>query len=121
MATSEQLERKAERARERLSNRIADLRSQVSPMTVLSDLLRGVNTRGGRGDDFLPILIKKARNNPIASLLIAAGVGWLLFSEVYGPLSKSPGLTKPRRTIRRGSKKRRTARNSKAAAAVRSN
>jgi hypothetical protein len=48
MATSAQLERKAERARERLSNRIADLRSKVSPMTVLSDLL-GVNTRGGRG------------------------------------------------------------------------
>ena len=34
MATSAQLERKAERARERLSDRIADLRSQLSPMTV---------------------------------------------------------------------------------------
>jgi hypothetical protein len=119
MATSAQLERKAERARERLSNRIADLRSKVSPMTVLSDLL-GVNTRGGRGDDFLPILIKKASNNTIASLLIAAGVGWLLFSEFYGPLSKSSGLTKRRRTIRRGRKKS-TARNNNAAAAARSN
>jgi hypothetical protein len=77
MATSAQLERKAERARERLSDRIADLRSQVSPMTVVSDLLGG--------DDFLPILVKKASNNPIASLLIAAGVGWLLFSEVCVP------------------------------------
>jgi hypothetical protein len=115
MATPEQLERKAERARERLSNRIADLRSQVSPMTVMSDLLGGVNTRRGRGDDFLPILIKKASNNPIASLLIAAGIAWLIFSE-----SKSSSLTKPRRTIRRGRKKRRSARNSKAAAAVRS-
>jgi hypothetical protein len=112
MATSAQLERKAERARERLSDRIADLRSQVSPMTVVSHLLEGVNARG-RGDDFLPILVKKMSNNPIASLLIAAGVGWLLFSEVYGPLSKSSGLTNPR-------KKRRTARNSKAAAAARS-
>ena len=114
MATSAQLERKAERARERLSDRIADLRSQVSPMTVVSHLLEGVNARVRR-DDFLPILVKKMSNNPIASLLIAAGVGWLLFSEVYGPLS---GLTKPRRKIRRGRKKRRTARNSKAAAAA---
>jgi endonuclease YncB( thermonuclease family) len=112
MATSAQLERKAERARERLSNRIADLRSQVSPMTVVSDLLQD----RGRGDDFLPMLIKKASDNPIASVLIAAGMAWLIFSE-----SKSSGLTKPRRTIRRGRKKGHTARNSKAAAAVRSN
>jgi hypothetical protein len=117
MATSAQLERKAERVRERLSDRIADLRSQVSPMTVVSHLLEGVNARVRR-DDFLPILVKKMSNNPIASLLVAAGVGWLLFSEVYGPLSKSSGLTKSRRTIRRGRKKRRTARNSKAAAAA---
>jgi hypothetical protein len=88
-------------------------------MRVVSHLLEGVNARG-RGDDFLPILVKKASNNPIASLLIAAGVGWLLFSEVYGPLSKNSGLTKSRRTIRRGRKKGRTARNSKAAAAARS-
>jgi hypothetical protein len=113
MATSAQLERKAERARERLSDRIADLRSQLSP--VVSHLLEGVNARG-RGNDFLPILVKKMSNNPIASLLIVAGVGWLLFSEVYEPLSKSSGLTKPRRIIRRG----RTARTSKAAAAARS-
>ena len=113
MATSTQLERKAERARERLSDRIADLRSQVSTRTVVSDLLQGLNR--GRGDDILPILIKKASNNPIASLLIAAGVAWLIFSE-----SKSSGLTKPRRTTARGRKKRRSPRNSTAAAAARS-
>ena len=114
MATSAQLERKAERARERLSDRIADLRSQVSPMTVVSHLLEGVNARG-RGDDFLPILVKKMSNNPIASLLIAAGIAWLIFSE-----SKSSGLTKLRRTPARERKKRRAPRNSTAAAAARS-
>jgi hypothetical protein len=114
MATSAQLERKAERARERLSHRIADLRSQVSPRTVVSDLLEGLNTRG-RGDDILPILIKEASNNPIASLLIAAGIAWLIFSE-----SKSSGLTKLRRTPARERKKRRAPRNSTAAAAARS-
>jgi len=114
MATSAQLQRKAERARERVSHRIADLRSQVSPRTVVSDLLEGLNIRGRR-DDILPVLIKKASNNPIASLLIAAGVAWLIFSG-----SKSSGLTKPRRTTARGRKKRRAPRTSNAPAAARS-
>jgi hypothetical protein len=129
MPTSAQLERKAERARERLSDRIADLRSHVSPTTVVSDLLGAVNARN-LADDVLPILAKQARNNPIASFLIAAGVGWLIFSEIRGPISKSLGLPKnlglPRSldlsktlgltTSRRTSKKRRKTPNSKAGA-----
>ncbi|HEY6382323.1 MAG TPA: hypothetical protein VIY07_11035 [Pseudolabrys sp.] len=126
MPTSAQLERKAERARERLSDRIADLRYHVSPTTVASDLLGAMNARN-LGDEVLPILAKQARNNPIASLLIAAGVGWLIFSEVRGPiakslglpknldLSKTLGLTASRRSSTRGRKKRRTTTNSKAA------
>ena len=127
MLTSAQLERKAERARERLSDGIADLRSHVSPTTVVSDLLGAVNARN-LGDSVLPILAKQARNNPIASLLIAAGVGWLIFSEVRGPISNSLGLPKnlglPRSldlsktlgltTARRTSKKRRKTANNKA-------
>jgi hypothetical protein len=129
MPTSAQLERKAERSRERLSDRIADLRSHVSPTTVVSDLLGAVNARN-LADDVLPILAKQARNNPIASLLIAAGVGWLIFSEIRGPISKSLGLPKnlglPKSldlsktlgltTSRRTSKKRRKTPNSKAGA-----
>src|SRR5262245_59018391 len=125
MPTSAQLERKAERARERLSDRIADLRYHVSPTTVASDLLGAMNARN-LGDDVLPILAKQARNNPIASLLIAAGVGWLIFSEVRGPiakslglpknldLSKTLGLTASRRSSSRRRKKRCTTTNSKA-------
>jgi hypothetical protein len=112
MVSSAQLERKAERARERVSDKLADLRYHVSPTTVMTDLL-GVNPRA-LGDDALPLLVKQARNNPIASLLIAAGVGWLIFSEVRGPIAKSLGLTAPRQTAKRGRKKKRSARNSKA-------
>src|SRR5262249_2400795 len=131
MATSAQLERKAERARERLSGRIADLRYHVSPTTVVSDLL-GVVHPGRWGAEFLLLREKRARHNPIASLLIAAGVGWLIFSEVRAPiakslglpksfdLSKSLGLTTSHRTSTRERKKRRTARNSKTAAGGRS-
>ena len=123
MATSAQLERRADRARERLSGRINDLRYHVSPSTVVSDLLGGVNPRAW-GEDVLPILAKQARNNPIASMLIAAGVGWLIFSEVRGPISKSLGLKSlslmsTGQTAKRG-KKKRTARNSKAASGSRS-
>ena len=114
MVSSAQLERKAERARERLSDRIADLRYHVSPATVVSDLL-GVDTRA-LGDDILPLLAKQARNNPVASLLIAAGVGWLIFSEVRGPLARNFGLAASPQKAKRSRKKKRTAKNSKAAA-----
>lgn len=126
--TSAQLERKAERARERLADRVNDLRYHVSPSTVVSDLLGGVNPRAW-GEDILPILAKQARNNPIASMLIAAGVGWLIFSEVRGPLAKSLGLKSlglknlglmiPQQNAKRGRKKKRSARNVKAASASR--
>jgi len=118
MVSSAQLERKAERARERLSDKLADLRYHVSPTTVMTDLL-GVNPRA-LGDDVLPLLAKQARNNPIASLLIAAGVGLLIFSEVRGPISKTLGLTAPRRTTKRGRKRKRNARNGKAMTGSRS-
>ena len=114
MATSAQLKRKAEQARERLSHRLADLRSQVSPMTAAGDLLEGRNTRG-RGDVTLPILIKKVSNNPVASLLVVAGIAWLIFSEF-----QRSGLTTSRQTPARGRKKRRAPRNSNAAAVARS-
>jgi len=125
MATSAQLERKAERARGRLSDRINDLRYHVSPTTVVSDLLGGVNPRAW-GEDVLPILAKQARNNPIASILIAAGVGWLIFSEVRGPVAKTLGLnnlglkdlglTGSKQKARRGTRrKKRTARNGRSA------
>src|SRR5262249_35654359 len=126
MPTSAQLERKAERARERLSDRINDLRYHVSPTTVVSDLLGGVNPRAW-GDDVLPILAKQARNNPIASMLIAARVGWLSFSEVRGPAAKplglnniglkDLGLTGSKQKARRGTRrKKRPTRNGRSAA-----
>src|SRR4030095_2879686 len=129
MVTSAQLQRKAERARERLSDKINDLRYHASPTTVVSDLLNGVNPRNW-AEDVLPILAKQARNNPIASMLIAAGVGWLIFSEVRGPIAqslglkslclKSFGLMTTRQTAKGGRKKKRSARNSKAASGSRS-
>ncbi|HEY2426008.1 MAG TPA: hypothetical protein VGI09_08935 [Pseudolabrys sp.] len=114
MASSAQLERRAERARERLTDRIADLRYHVSPATVVGELI-GVNP-STLGDEILPLIAKQARNNPVASLLIGAGIGWLIFSEVRGPLSKMAFGT-PRKA-KRG--KKRVTRKAKAVAATRS-
>lgn len=115
MASSAQLERRAERARERLTDRIADLRYHVSPATVVGDLI-GVNPTT-LGDEILPLIAKQARNNPVASLLIGAGIGWLIFSEVRGPLSKMAFGSGTPRKAKRG--KRRVTRKAKAVAATR--
>lgn len=83
MMSSAQLQRKSEQARERLADRLEELRYHVSPSTVIGDLLR-VNSRMWEGDDVLPVLARTARSNPTACLLIAAGVGWLIVSETRG-------------------------------------
>jgi hypothetical protein len=113
MASSAQLERKAEQARERLSDRIADLRYDVSPSMVMSDLF-GVNPRALR-DDILPLVTKQVRNNPVASLLIAVGIGWLIFSEVSGPLSDMAFGRATSRVKKRGRATKRAGGNSKKA------
>src|SRR5258707_8876138 len=105
MTSSAQLERKAEQARERLADRLADLRYHASPATVVSELF-GVNPRA-LGDDVLPLLAKQVRNNPVAALLVATGVGGYIFSEVRDPLAKlNFGHPKRRETKRRRTKKR---------------
>jgi hypothetical protein len=81
---------------------------------VVGDLI-GVNP-STLGDEILPLIAKQARNNPVASLLIGAGIGWLIFSEVRGPLSKM-AFGKSRKA-KRG--KRRVTRKSKAVVATRS-
>jgi Protein of unknown function (DUF3618) len=112
MTSSTQLERTAERARERLSNRLEDLRYHVSPATLASDLL-GVNARAGGADEVLPVLVRQARSNPMACLLIAAGVGWLLFSESRGRRVLVNGRRVRLRQTRRITRKKRDIHNGK--------
>ena len=111
MTSSAQLERKAEQARERLAARITDLRYHASPATVVSELF-GINPQA-LGDDVLPLLAKEVRNNPVAALLVAAGVGWYIFSEARDPLAKL-GLGHPkRRQTKRGRTRKRSVKNGK--------
>jgi hypothetical protein len=107
MATTKDLERKAERVRERLADRLSDLRYHASPSTVVSDLL-GINPRE-LADDLVPTIVKQARSNPIAFGLIAAGVGWLVISEMREPLAKLARSASGRRARSARPRKRRRA------------
>lgn len=109
MATSKELERKAERTRERLSDRLSDLRDHVSPRAMIGDLL-DIDPEG-LANDLAPTLVKQARSNPVAFGLIAAGVGWLVFSEIREPLARlAYGTYARRRSRSAGPKRRRTKR-----------
>jgi hypothetical protein len=108
-SSSAQLQRKADQARERLSDRLEDLREHLSPSIVIDDLL-GAGARIWKGDDLMPVLLRQAKNNPMAYALIAAGLGWLIYSETRGTASPATGGK------RRSTGKHRTRRGKAAAA-----
>ena len=112
-SSSAQLQQKAERARERLSESLDDLRHHLSPSIIVDDLLRG-NGRLWKGDEMLPALVQQAKNNPAAYALIAAGLGWLIYSETRGaPSAKVGGKLRP--TAKRRARSRKTGRQVKPA------
>jgi hypothetical protein len=94
-SSSAQLQRKAEQARERLSGHLDDLRHHLSPSIVIDDLL-GANARLWKGDEVLPALVRQAKSNPVAYALMAAGLGWLIYSETRG--TPSPVTASRRRS-----------------------
>ena len=105
MASSHELQRRANQARERLSERLGELGDQLSPAAVVGDLL-SIDYDQAR-QDVTQFLSKHVRGNPVAFALIAAGVGWLLISEAGTPLTKlAPGRVTPSRRKRRRAKTR---------------
>jgi hypothetical protein len=104
MASSRELQRRADQARERLSDRLTELGDQLSPSAVIGDLLT-IDYDKAR-QDVTQFLSKQVRGNPLAFALIAAGIGWLMISEVGGPSS--------RLHFGRGSRPRRARRTAKA-------
>jgi hypothetical protein len=79
MTSTEQLERKANRARERLAGRLQDLQYHASPRLVAKDLLGSEVPR--TAGDIAAVLSRQVRTNPLACVLIAAGLGWLIYSD----------------------------------------
>jgi len=93
--SSAQLQRKSEQARERLSESLDGLRQHLSPSILVDDLLGGKG-RLWKGDDVLPAVVRQAKNNPVAYALIAAGLGWLIYSETRSTVA--PAVVGERRT-----------------------
>ena len=79
--TSHELEHEAEASRARLSHLLDELRFRVSPGEVVERLVRDAN-RNGSGSEFLRTLREQVRSNPIACMLIAAGITWMMLSDL---------------------------------------
>jgi hypothetical protein len=109
MTSSRDLQRRADQARERLSDRLTELGDQLSPSAVIGDLL-AIDYDKAR-QDVTQFLSKHVRGNPLAFALIAAGIGWLMISEVGGPSSRlhSARARRPRRARRTAKAPRRHA------------
>ena len=99
--TSTQLERRAERARERLSDHLQELQHSVSPGRVLSDIF-DVNPRKWGADDAARLLIEQVKTNPVACMLIAAGIGLLVYSDRNVRWAKQSASGTRRRLQKRG-------------------
>jgi hypothetical protein len=100
MATAEQLERRADRARERLAGRLNELQYHTSPALVAKDLL-GADVPRTAGDIFA-VLSRQVRTNPLAFMLIATGVGWLIYSDAQ---ARSHARARPANAARRRTRK----------------
>jgi hypothetical protein len=79
--TSRELEHEAEASRARLSRLLDELRLRVSPGEVVERLVRDANLNGS-GSEFLRTLREQVRSNPIACMLIAAGITWMMLSDL---------------------------------------
>jgi Protein of unknown function (DUF3618) len=74
--SSEQLERSAEESRARLSNKLDELRSRITPGEIVDQLFDFAKDSGG--GDFVRNLGTQVRQNPLPVALIGAGMAWLM-------------------------------------------
>jgi hypothetical protein len=77
---SDDLTRRAERSRNHLAELVDNLQSQITPARLVGQF---VGHRGVKGGDpsLTELLTAQVSRNPLACMLIAAGIGWLMISE----------------------------------------
>ena len=98
--TTQALERKADRSRRRLTGLMDDLQSQMSPGVMLDNAL-GFSSDGA--SDLGESILQQVAKHPLPYLLIAAGIGWLMFSEAT---EKSQQRTRKQSRPRKQAKRR---------------
>jgi Protein of unknown function (DUF3618) len=107
--TSRTLEHEAAASRARLSGLLDELRFRVSPGEVVERLVRDAS-RDGSGSEFIRTLRQQVRSNPVACMLIAAGITWMMLSDLQKNrrVPSTEGRAAPRLTRARRSAARKT-------------
>jgi hypothetical protein len=105
--TSRELEHEAESSRARLSRLLDELRFRVSPGEMVERMVREAN-RDGSGSEFLRTLRQQVRSNPVACMLIAAGITWMMLSDLQRN-RRAPRASETRAFAASGSRARRSA------------
>ena len=102
---SSDLEHEAEASRRRLARLLDELRFRVSPGEVVERLMLDANGHGA-GSEFLRTLREQIRTNPVACMLIAAGITWMVLSDLRknrraGLARRAPAPRRPRASAAR--------------------
>ena len=71
---------RAARTRNHLSDLVNDLQHQITPAELLNQLV-GYRSFNANGSSLTQTLASQISKNPLACALIAAGIGWLIFSD----------------------------------------
>lgn len=98
---------RAERTRNHLAELIDSLQQQLAPGELLQEF---IGSPGGRdAADIGAAVVAQVKRNPLACLMIAAGVGWLIYSDQAQPAAGGPrkrGAPRARGKKRRAGRKK---------------
>jgi hypothetical protein len=100
---TDSLSLRADRTRHHLSELVDNLQHQITPAELVNQLVGSRRPNHGSGP--VEAMAAQVSRNPLACLLIAAGVGWLMWSD---RVASNP---KPRKRVtarRAATRKRRT-------------
>ena len=71
---------RAERTRNHLTELVESQQSQITPAELVGQLIGRRRSNGG-GASLTEMLTAQVSRNPMACMLIAAGIGWLMISD----------------------------------------
>ena len=83
-----ELEREADMARSQLERTLEALEERLSPGAIVDQVMRVVRQNGG---EFGSNLAAQVRNNPLPTLLVSAGLTWLMASSKSAPEPRMNG------------------------------
>lgn len=87
-----ELEREADSARAELEHTLEELEQRLSPGAMVERVMRVVSHNGG---EFGNNLAAQVRNNPLPTVLVSAGLMWLMASSRSAPRPRFDGSTDP--------------------------